>query len=207
MSGFEKTLSTLPIVLASASPRRHELLDQVGIAYDARPVSIDETPRADETSVELVTRLAIEKATAALPECDARQVILGADTVVVVDHQILEKPQNRADARRLLDALSGRDHEVLSAAALSFVAESGQRRIETRLNRSRVWFRDITAAECSAYCETDEPMDKAGAYAIQGVAAMFVTRLEGSYSAVMGLPLFETLALLSLAGVSPLADS
>ena len=200
-------MKPIPIILASASPRRHELLDQVGITYEAHPVNIDETPRANEPAVELVTRLAIEKTSAAAHQHDSQRVILGADTIVVVDDEVLEKPRDRAHARQLLGALSGRSHEVLSAVALSFVATPQTRRIETRLNRSRVWFRNITSAERRAYCETDEPMDKAGAYAIQGVAAMFVTHLEGSYSGVMGLPLFETLELLSLAGVSPLLDS
>ena len=157
--------------------------------------------------MELVARLAIEKATAALLPPDSQRVILAADTIVVVDDEVLGKPRDRAHARQLLDALSGRSHEVLSAVALSFVATPQTRRMETRLSRSRVWFRDITSPERHAYCDTDEPMDKAGAYAIQGVAAMFVTHLEGSYTGVMGLPLFETLELLSLAGVSPLLDS
>ena len=134
-------------------------------------------------------------------------MVVGADTVVVMDDEVIGKPQGRQHAAQMLATLSDRDHEVLSAVAISFVARSGERHTETRLSRSRVWFRATSAEERYAYCQSEEPLDKAGAYAIQGIAAMFVTRIEGSYSGVMGLPLFETLELLSLAGVSPLVAS
>ena len=127
--------------------------------------------------------------------------------MVVIDDKILGKPNNRQHAEQLLELLAGREHQVLSGVALSFCAHHGAPHVQTRLSRSRVWFRNITRAERIAYCRTDEPMDKSGAYAIQGMAAMFVVHLEGSYTGVMGLPLFETLDLLALAGVSPLVGS
>lgn len=196
-----------PIILASASPRRGELLKQVGIAYEACPVCIDETPRDAEPALDLVTRLAVEKATAAHESAAPERIILGADTVVVVDEVVLGKPRDQHHGDEYLKLLAGRDHEVLSAVALSFTAPSQPRKTATRVSRSRVWLREISAAERHAYWRSGEPADKAGGYAIQGLAAIFVSRLEGSYSGVMGLPLFETLALLRLAGVSPLAGS
>ena len=197
-------MSILPIILASASPRRRELLDQVGISYETLPVSIDETPKPRETAPELVTRLAIEKSQAAFEQCGSKRTTLGADTVVVVDDIILGKPRDRRHAEQLLSLLSGRSHEVLSAVALSITTKAGEHRIETRVSASQVWFRKTTSEERHLYCQRNEPMDKAGAYAIQGMAAMFISRLEGSYSGVMGLPLFETLELLAGTGISPL---
>ena len=140
-------MNPTPITLASASPRRRELLEQAGISYELLSVSIDETPRCAESAADLVTRLATEKAQAALALTDPQRVIIGADTVVVVDEMILGKPRDRQHAERLLGMLAGRDHEVLSAVALSFSPQSGTQRIETRLSRSRVWFRDIVRHE------------------------------------------------------------
>ncbi|MGD8741950.1 MAG: Maf family protein [Granulosicoccaceae bacterium] len=178
--------------LASRSPRRRELLEQIGVDYVMVHVDVDETPRARETPEVFAERLALEKARAGLAvRAGNAWPVLGADTIVVCDGQILGKPTDRADAQRMLGMLSGREHDVMSAVALA----DGQRD-RVRLSCSRVRFRPLQAAEIAAYCASGEPDDKAGAYAIQGRAAAFIERLEGSYSGVMGLPLFETAALL-----------
>lgn len=185
------TEATAPrICLASASPRRRALLAQIGVAHVVRPAHIDEALRAGESARDFVVRLAREKALAARAQ-DASLAVLGADTAVVLDGTIFGKPAGRDDAIDMLMRLSGRTHEVLTAVAL---ATSGA--LAERLNASRVTFRVLTPAECGAYWDTGEPRDKAGAYAIQGRGAVFVQRLEGSFSGVMGLPLFETAELL-----------
>ncbi len=186
------------IYLASASPRRRELLEQIGVGYTLIGAEIDESPRPGETPEALVERLALEKARAGLAARPAgdRVPVLGADTLVVLDGRPLGKPAGRAEALQMLAALSGRAHQVLSAVAL--VTEA---REAVRLNRSRVWFRDIGEAEREAYWESGEPADKAGGYAIQGLGALFVERIEGSYSGIMGLPLFETARLLQDFGI------
>lgn len=186
------------IYLASTSPRRRELLEQIGVGYTLIGAEIDEHPRPGETPEVLVERLALEKARAGLAARPAGDPVpvLGADTLVVLDGRPLGKPAGRAEALRMLAALSGRAHQVLSAVAL--VTEE---REAVRLNRSRVWFRDIGEAEREAYWESGEPADKAGGYAIQGLGALFVERIEGSYSGIMGLPLFETARLLQDFGI------
>ncbi len=164
-------------------------------------VNVDESRRKDESPRDYVNRLAEEKAMAgwtSLGESE-RAPVLGADTVVVIDGEILGKPADASDASDMLAKLSGRTHEVLSAVCLS----NGTPR--TRINISRVTFRALSDAERSAYCASPEPLDKAGAYAIQGRASVFVSSLEGSYSGVMGLPLYETAALLSEIGIEVLA--
>ncbi|MBK8161846.1 MAG: septum formation inhibitor Maf [Gammaproteobacteria bacterium] len=186
-----------PVLLASTSPRRRELLAQIGVPFEVVAVEVDEGLRADEAPEDYVVRLALEKAragAAAAGRPDAR-LALGADTVVVLDGDVLLKPSGRAEALAMLARLSGRTHRVLSG-----VAVAGRREL-TRLSESRVTFRTIDAREREAYWETGEPADKAGAYAIQGVGAVFVTRLEGSYSGVVGLPLGETAEMLALCGV------
>ncbi len=186
------------LFLASGSPRRRELLMQIGVPFTALPTSIDETPKASESPVEYVRRLAQAKAQAglaALADCpDA--VVLGADTSVILAGQILGKPLDRADAQAMLTALSGNSHEVLTAVALASVE-----RCEVRTVSSRVSFRTLTRAEIDAYWHSGEPLDKAGSYAIQGLAAVFVSHLEGSFSAVVGLPVCETAALLADFGI------
>ena len=186
------------LFLASASPRRRELLAQAGILFEViGGITVDETPQAGESAAALVQRLALSKARAGVAALAARRLdltaarVLGADTEVVLAGRVFGKPLGEADCVAMLTALSGRTHEVLSAVAL---VEAGRERVV--LGVSRVTFRAIGAAEARAYWATGEPGDKAGGYAIQGRGAAFVSQLEGSYSGVVGLPLFETLALL-----------
>lgn len=183
------------IRLASASPRRSQLLCQIGVAHDIRPVDLDESRRAGESPRDYVLRLAREKALAGITSGGAMPV-LGADTTVAIRDEIFVKPQDQNDAVRMLAALSGRTHDVLTAVAL---ASDG--RVDTAISETRVTFRGLSDAECRSYWASGEPVDRAGAYAIQGLAAVFIARLEGSYTGVMGLPLFETAALLDAAGV------
>lgn len=185
--------------LASGSPRRRELLAQVGVPFVTLIASIDETALPDEPAERYVERLAREKALAGLASLPsaADAVVLGADTAVVLDGRILGKPLDRADALATLAALSGREHQVLTAVALV----AGQR-VESRVVASRVRFRPLRPGEAEAYWATGEPCDKAGSYGIQGLAAVFVSQLEGSYSAVVGLPLCETVQLLEEFGIS-----
>lgn len=185
------------IYLASQSPRRRELLAQIGVAFHLIEVNVDESRKNDESPQNYVVRLAEEKAAKGWGKLSPRDraPVLGADTVVVIDGEILGKPAGVNEASDMLAKLSARTHEVLSAVCLT----NGTPR--TKMNRSLVTFRPIGDSERAAYCATSEPMDKAGAYAIQGRAAAFVSNLEGSYSGVMGLPLFETAALLSDIGI------
>lgn len=178
-----------PILLASASPRRKALLRQIGVPFQALPMDVDETPKAGEQAADYVLRLAVAKAQAG--RAQQPMATLGADTVVIVDNAILGKPRDQAHAEQMLMQLSGRAHAVLTAVAL--VDERG---LQTRLSTSRVWMRKLSDEEIAAYWRSGEPRDKAGAYAIQGFGATFIERLEGSYSGVMGLPLFETAELL-----------
>lgn len=182
------------LYLASSSPRRRELLTQIGLPFHIVPASIDETPESGESALAYVERLARSKALAGLNFLAQRAdvCVLGADTAVVLDGRILGKPVDRDDALAMLQALSGREHEVLTA-----VAVADRDRCEARVVSSRVTFREVRAEEAERYWETGEPQDKAGGYAIQGLAAIFVSRVEGSYSAVVGLPLCETAALLA----------
>jgi len=187
-----------PLYLASGSPRRRELLTQIGVSFTAISADIDETPLNHETPSAYVERLARGKAEAgrrAFPIEDGG-CVLGADTAVVLDGQILGKPLDQGDARSMLLALSGRDHEVLTAIAVL----DGQR-CESRVVSSRVRFRPISEEEAAAYWASGEPLDKAGGYGIQGLGAVFVAGLEGSYSAVVGLPLCETAQLLDHFGI------
>jgi septum formation protein len=185
------------IYLASQSPRRRELLQQVGVEFAVIDVDVDERALPGETAEAHVARLALEKACAgwaALPT--GRQLpVLGADTVVVASGKILGKPRDRVAAKEMLQLLSGTTHQVMSAVALAAGNEA------VRVSSSSVTFRTLTDSECEAYWASGEPSDKAGAYAIQGLAAVFISRLEGSYSGVMGLPLFETAGLLQEFGI------
>ena len=189
------------VYLASGSPRRRELLQQIGVSFRVVGMAVDEAVLPDETPSAYVTRLAAAKAVAGWERSrDAHQVpVLAADTAVVLDGQILGKPADRQDAEGMLRLLSGRTHEVLTAVALR--TANG---LQSRISRSEVTFRSIAAAEARAYWETGEPSDKAGAYAIQGRGAIFIADLRGSYSGVMGLPLFETAEILCNAGLVPL---
>ena len=184
--------------LASASPRRRELLAQIGVPFVTLIASIDETALPGEPAERYVERLAREKALAgrAALSDPADAVVLGADTAVVLDGRILGKPADRAECLATLVALSGREHQVLTAVALA-----SAQRIESRVVASRVRFRPLRAGEAEAYWATGEPCDKAGSYGIQGLAAVFVSQLEGSYSAVVGLPLCETAQLLGEFGI------
>ena len=186
------------IYLASESPRRRELLQQIGVSFRLVGAAVDETVLAGESPPAYVARLAAAKAGAGWQSCrDAQPApVLAADTAVILDGRILGKPSDRRDAEDMLEQLSGRTHEVLTAVALRTVAGHS-----SRISRSEVTFRAIAAGEARAYWETGEPHDKAGAYAIQGRAAVFVADLRGSFSGVMGLPLFETAELLSGAGI------
>jgi septum formation protein len=183
------------LCLASASPRRRALLEQIGVAHIARGANIDESAHPGETPRDYVTRVAATKARA-LRDADAALPVLGADTIVVVDGVMFGKPAGRAQGLAMLASLSGRVHEVLSAVALT-----DARGLAIAVSVSAVRFRTLTDAECRVYWESGEPHDKAGAYAIQGLAAAFIESLDGSYSGVMGLPLFETARLLRAAGV------
>lgn len=187
-----------PLYLASGSPRRRELLTQIGVPFITVSADIDETPLDHETPSAYVERLARGKAEAGrlALETGVDGCVLGADTAVVLDGRILGKPQDQADSLAMLLSLSGRDHEVLTAIAVL----DGQR-CESRVVRSRVRFRSITEQEASAYWASGEPRDKAGGYGIQGLGAVFVAGLEGSYSAVVGLPLCETFELLGHFGI------
>lgn len=185
------------LILASASPRRSALLAQIGVRHHVMPARIEERRLEGETIEQCVRRLAEQKALKVYSRQSGGPLpVLGADTVVTVGGRLLGKPRDRADAIEMLGALSGREHEVISGVAL---AQRGL--ISSKLSRSVVRFRVLTRAECEAYWETGEPHDKAGAYAIQGRGAAFVDMLRGSYSGVVGLPLFETAELLAAAGV------
>jgi septum formation protein len=182
------------LCLASASPRRRELLAQIGVSHVVRPAHIDETWRDGESPRVHVARLARDKALAVYAQ-DATLPVLGADTTVTLDGEIFGKPGSREEGVAMLMRLSGRTHEVLTAVALVMRGE-----VRERLSESRVTFRRLENAECEAYWNSGEPHDKAGGYAIQGRGAIFVSALSGSYSGVMGLPLFETAELLAEAG-------
>lgn len=186
------------LYLASASPRRRSLLLRIGVRHAVRPVDLDEDRLPGEAPRDYVLRLARAKAETAwgrFARAENRPV-LAADTAVVLGSAILGKPRDRADALQMLEQLSGRTHAVLTAVALR-----DGRGLATRLNESHVTFRPLARAEAERYWDTGEAADKAGAYAVQGHAALFIERLEGSYSGVMGLPLFETAQLLTDAGI------
>jgi septum formation protein len=188
------------LCLASMSPRRRELLHQLGVPHSVRAPHIDESVLAGEAPADYVTRMAREKALAGGGP-GAGLPVLAADTIVVIDGLILGKPAGAAEAVAMLERLSGRTHEVLTAVALA----SGQA-LAQRLSVSQVRFRHLSRAECIAYWHSGEPRDKAGAYAVQGHGAIFIEHLSGSYSGVMGLPLYETAELLAAAGIAGWLD-
>jgi septum formation protein len=188
------------IYLASASPRRRELLGQIGVPFQVLAIEVDESIGRAEAPSEYVSRLAQAKAQAGLELCRAKGLpprpVLAADTAVVLGGEIMGKPKDVEDGLSMIMRLSGRTHEVLTGLALA--TETGTR---AALSSSAVRFRDITRDEAREYWSTGEPKDKAGGYAIQGCGAVFVADLKGSYSGVMGLPLFETARFLQAAGV------
>jgi septum formation protein len=189
------------LVLASASPRRSELLQQIGVPFRRQVVETDETARPREAAEDYVRRVALEKARAVRRELgDDEVLVLGADTAVVVGRRLLGKPRDKGHACEMLRSLSGRRHRVLSAVAVVAQREAVQ------LSESAVWFRTLSGAEIEAYWHSGEPHDKAGAYAIQGLGAVFVEHLEGSYSGVMGLPLYQTARLLEEFGLQVLTQ-
>ena len=179
------------LILASSSPRRQELLTQIGVPFSVQVPAIDETPLVGEAPPAYVQRMAEEKARAVLAQQAGDVCVLAADTSVIVDGLILGKPADAADAKAMLRRLSGREHQVLSA-----IAVADQSRLNSQVVSCKVAFRTLTDAEIDAYWLTGEPRDKAGSYAIQGLGAVFVQAIHGSYSAVVGLPLAETAALL-----------
>jgi septum formation protein len=191
------------IYLASRSPRRRDLLKQIGVPFELlllredlrRGVDVDETPMADESAGVYVLRIARLKAEMAVRQIAYRNLpqkpVLAADTTVVFDGEIIGKPDDAEHAARMLRTLSGREHQVLTAVAVAL-----REQIETQISVSSVWFRELSDADVRRYCASGEPLDKAGAYAIQGRAGAFVTRITGSYSGIMGLPLAETVELL-----------
>ncbi|MGZ5075980.1 MAG: Maf family protein [Methylobacter sp.] len=183
------------IILASASPRRKELLDQIKIAYRVHPVDLDETPLANEMPLDYVQRLAAEKSAACVAALGDSLPVLAADTAVVLDGLIMGKPKDRDDAFSMLRLLSGKMHRVYSAVSLRG-REHGQ-----AVSITEVTFRSLTESEIEAYWQSGEPADKAGSYAIQGLGGIFVESINGSFSGVVGLPLFETAELLSRQGI------
>ena len=178
------------VCLASASPRRRDLLWQIGVAHKAVPANLDENPLPAESPHDYVERLAVEKAMTVRHRGE-RLPVLAADTAVVLDGVVFGKPVDRADALAMLGRLSGRVHQVLTAVALA-----SERSVEVRVSATSVRMRDLTLAEREAYWQSGEPRDKAGGYAIQGAAAMFVRRVEGDYASVVGLPLCRLALLL-----------
>lgn len=187
--------ATAVICLASASPRRRDLLWQIGVPHKAVAANIDENPLPGESPHDYVERLALEKAMTVRHRGE-RLPVLAADTAVVLEGAVYSKPVDRADALAMLGRLSGRVHQVLTAVALA-----SERSVEVRVSATSVRLRDLTLAEREAYWQTGEPRDKAGAYAIQGFGSVFVESLTGSYSGVVGLPLAETAELLRTAGI------
>lgn len=191
--------ATASIYLASQSPRRSELLRQIGVPHKILRVAVDETPLSPhEPAEDYVARLALEKARSGWQQAGkgATRPVLGADTAVVLGDRILGKPADKEEGLAMLRLLSARTHRVLTGVALCW--DHGE---QVRISLSEVSFRSLTNEECAAYWASGEPRDKAGAYAIQGRAAVFITRITGSYSGIVGLPLYETSELLSAAGV------
>lgn len=179
------------LILASASPRRRELLEQICVQFECRPVDICEDPLPGEAAHDYVSRLALEKAQAGLALSGGDVVVLGSDTTVAIDDHILAKPADEEEAVAMLMKLSGRQHQVLTGVAL--VSASG---VETCCVATDVEFIELDEALCRQYWRTGEPCDKAGSYGIQGMGAVFVKAIHGSYSAVVGLPLMETARML-----------
>ena len=194
-------MTTFQLYLASSSSRRAELLEQIGIRYRIVKPEIVEEIAEKESPEEMVMRLAIEKARRGMEMVKQPLPVLGADTIVLVCKKVLGKPGGRNEAKEMLTSLSGRTHRVLTA-----IAVCQDDRVETAISETFVRFRHLTEEELINYCNTEEPLDKAGAYAIQGKGAVFVESIRGSYSGVVGLPLMETSRLLSLFDINCLGN-
>lgn len=182
------------LILASASPRRRELLAQAGYVFEVDAAHIDESPRPNEAPAAYVQRLAEEKAQAVLakhPDHTGNLIVLGADTTVVYGNEIFAKPAAAADAQRMLRTLSGRTHQVLTG-----IAAATHRGVASAVESTDVVFSEIPAVELDLYCATPEPLDKAGAYGIQGYAARWIPRIHGDYFNVMGLPIARVVRLI-----------
>jgi len=188
-------MSPVRVVLASSSPRRHDLLDLIGIRHEVIPADVDESVQGRESPAKHAERLAREKA-GVVAGRDPKAVAIGADTIVLIDKKILGKPANSVDAGSMLRLLSGRVHTVVTA-----VAVARGKKIASAVEKVSVTFRELSDDEIDAYIATGEPMDKAGAYGIQGYGATIVERIEGDYFAVMGLPLVKLVSLLGEVGV------
>jgi septum formation protein len=188
-------VSSCKVVLASSSPRRRELLNLIGIAHEVRPANLDESMRPRETPRRHAERLARDKASAVATR-DPDLITIAADTIVVINRKVLGKPVDEEDAARMLAMLSGREHTVITA-----VAVSRGKKLRSAIEEVKVKFRRLREDEIEAYIATGEPMDKAGAYGIQGYGATIVERVEGDYFAVMGLPLVRLIGLMRDVGV------
>ena len=188
-------MSSCKVVLASSSPRRRELLNLIGIAHEVRPANLDESMRPRETPRRHAERLARDKASA-VAKRDPDLITIAADTIVVINRKVLGKPADKEDAARMLAMLSGREHTVITA-----VAVSRGKKLRSAIEEVKVKFRRLREEEIEAYIATGEPMDKAGAYGIQGFGATIVERVEGDYFAVMGLPLVRLIGLMRDVGV------
>lgn len=186
---------SLRLILASASPRRRDLLRQLGLSFDVRPASIDEAPRSGEAPRQCVERLARLKAEA-VASSQPGALVLGADTAVILEGEILGKPRDAAQARAMLEQLSGRTHTVLTAIAFAGAARF------SRVVETRIEFRRASPEEIDWYVQTGEPLDKAGSYALQGIGSFLISAVHGSVSSVIGLPLCETLDLLEQCGLA-----
>lgn len=184
------------LILASASPRRTEILQQMGVRHQIKPTDIDETPRPCESAIHYVQRMALEKAQYVIALGLDNKPVLGADTCVVFDTKIFGKPRDQDQAIEMLGALSGSTHQVLTAVAMG-----NAKQCSVSISITEVIFRTITRQECLRYWQTGEPRDKAGSYAIQGYGSVFVESIKGSYSGVVGLPIEETFTLLQAFGV------
>lgn len=199
-----------PLILASGSPRRRELLDQIGVRFTVQPANIDETPQPGELPQAYVLRMAREKAQVIANHCDSAAV-LAADTSVVCNNQILGKPNSADEAKAMLQRLSGEQHQVLTSICIIPAEADRSLNVESSVNADHpvcaqvvstdVTFRSLTTAEIDEYVATGEPMDKAGSYGIQGMGAVLVAGIHGSYSNVVGLPLTETAELLKRYGI------
>ncbi len=193
--------SSAQIILASASPRRRELLKQIGVIAIVQPVDIDETQQEPESAIKFVQRLAMEKAQRGFETINNKDMlpVLGSDTIIEVDAMVLGKPENRQQAKEMLELLSDRKHTVHSSVA---IVTHEEKLIET--SSTQVHFKALAEEEIDSYLATGESDDKAGSYAIQGRAAQFIKSINGSYTGVMGLPLYETVQLLKRCGVKTL---
>lgn len=180
-------MSTPQLYLASGSPRRKELLTQLGYQFERVVVDVEEQHQAGESPADYVQRLSVDKALAGVAVVEGKAPVLGADTIVVSGDRILEKPQDFDDARQMLRLLSGKRHQVMTAVTVAC-----DERQETRLVVTDVWFKTLSDKEIEDYWQSGEPQDKAGSYGIQGIGGKFVERIDGSYYAVVGLPLVET---------------